>query len=153
MKRCQEKLLIINYSTPTAKPQQYWKCSNKFISFHFNKSQDFNFKNNLVRKWMQTSPKNSKDEIWRERSTEQTAWFVLFSLPNICSPYSFLVFPNFAQFSFFAQFSVSLQPERVLPFLSRRFPLAVAETPWLAGSATPLPLRTTTVDLSPTESL
>lgn len=47
------------------------KC-NKVISFHFNKSQDFHFENNLVRKWMQTShkiPKISTHEKYGEKET------------------------------------------------------------------------------------
>lgn len=47
------------------------KC-NKVISFHFNKSQDFHFENNLVRKWMQTShkiPKISRHEKYGEKET------------------------------------------------------------------------------------
>lgn len=44
----------------------------------------------------------------------------MFSLPNIC-PYSFLVFTNLAQFSFFAQFSLSLQRDQVLPFSADDF--------------------------------
>lgn len=68
MKRCQTKLLVINYIVPIAKPLQYWKHRNKFI--FFNKSQDFHFENNLVRKWMQTShkiPKIRRHEKYGEK--------------------------------------------------------------------------------------
>lgn len=46
--------------------------SNKVISFHFNKSQDFHFENNLVRKWMQAShkiPNISRHEKYGEKET------------------------------------------------------------------------------------
>lgn len=69
MKRCQEKLPVINYSTPTTKTLEYWNPNNKFISFHFNESQNFNFENNLIRKWEQTShkiPKTSRPEKYEE---------------------------------------------------------------------------------------
>lgn len=61
-------------------------------------------------------------QMRRESSRGQIASFGSFSLPNICSPYSFLVSTDFAKFSFIAHVSLSLQPEYVLPahpFLSR----------------------------------